>query len=91
MLGPLRRTGQATYRVIETLDGAPLIGRSGRNRTTVIAGLGASAAFVAPAVARPRGQRERGGAGYFGARDVTNAAHRQSVVETEPAAAEAAA
>lgn len=90
--GPLRPTGQALFRKIETLDGAPLIGRSGRHKVTVIAGLGDSAAFVAPAVARLLAEAATDEEqAYFRPRDVSKAAHRQSVAERDPATAEAAA
>lgn len=92
LLGPLHRTGQAAYRVVGTSDGAPLVGRSGRNRLTVIAGLGPPAAFLAPAIARyltgTAGDDDRA---YFDARDISKAAHRQSIAETEAPAPEATA
>lgn len=81
--GTLRRVGQAVYRSIETADGAPLVGRTGRNKVTIIAGLGDSAAFVAPAVARwLAGAAAADDRAWFEARDVARAAHRQSVAET---------
>lgn len=91
-LGALRPTGQALYRRIETMDGAPLIGRSGRHKLTIVAGLGDAAAFVAPAVARfiadAATDEDRD---YFAAREVSKAAHRQGVAERDVASAEAAA
>lgn len=84
-LGPLRRTGQAIYRVIETVDGAPLIGRTGRHRVTVIAGLGPGAAFIAPAVARLlAGRSSATERAWFEPRDISRAARRQSVAEIAP-------
>src|SRR5688572_24554906 len=50
--GQLRRSGQALIRTVGTADGAPLIGPMGKGKPTVIAGLGPSAAFFAPTVAR---------------------------------------
>jgi hypothetical protein len=90
--GPLRRTGQAVYRIVQTLDGAPLIGRTGRHKVTILAGFGDAAAFVAPAVARVlAGSASDDDRAYFEARDVSRAAHRQVVAETEVTAAGAAA
>jgi hypothetical protein len=81
--GQLRRAGQTVFRTIATTDGAPLIGRLGKGKATVIAGLGMSAAFLAPIVARTVASvptaDERS---YFDARDVSKAANRQSVAET---------
>ena len=79
---PLRRTGQAVYQSLTTLDGAPLVGRLGRGRMHVVAGLGMSAAFLAPAVARllagsPSEQEAR----YFEARDASRTAARHNVAD----------
>ncbi len=50
--GRLRRSGQTLLQAVVTGDGAPLIGHLGTSRAVVIAGLGASAAFLAPILAR---------------------------------------
>ena len=87
-----RPTGQALFRCVETLDGAPLIGRSGRLKAIIAAGLGDTAAFVAPAVARVLADAAtEDDAAYFTAREVSKAAHRQSVAERDQPTAEAAA
>ncbi|HHY49208.1 MAG TPA: hypothetical protein GYA10_05620 [Alphaproteobacteria bacterium] len=85
--GHPRRAGQARFLTVGTRDGAPLIGRMGKGRFTAIAGLGFSAAFLAPLVARciagAAADEERA---WFEARDVTHAGNRQSVAELVPAA-----
>ena len=91
-VGAVRPTGQALFRCVETLDGAPLIGRSGRLKAIIAAGLGDTAAFVAPAVARVLADAAtEDDAAYFTAREVSKAAHRQSVAERDQPTAEAAA
>ena len=50
--GPLRRAGQHIFKSVGTVDGAPLVGPARGLRATVIAGLGLSGAFLAPALAR---------------------------------------
>lgn len=79
---PLRRTGQAVFDTLQTLDGAPLVGRIGRGRMTVVAGLGMSAAFLTPAVARLlAGSPSEEEARYFEARDTSRAGARNAVAE----------
>lgn len=79
---PLRRTGQAVFQELTTRDGAPLVGRMGRGRMNVVAGLGMSAAFLAPAVARLlAGTPSEEEARYFEARDPARAATRHAVAE----------
>lgn len=88
-LGNLRRAGQAAFRAITTLDGAPLVARMGKAKVTVVAGLGASAAFFAPSLARLlAGAADDEERAYFESRDGTKPAARPSVAE---AAVEAAA
>lgn len=90
-LGRLRRAGQAAYRDVQTTDRAPLIGKVGKSRATIVAGLGVSGAFLAPAVARyllgTASDEERA---YFEPRDVSRAGNRQSVAESAPLAETAA-
>ena len=50
--GPLRRAGQHVFRTVTTVDGAPLVGAARGLKATVLAGLGPSGAFLAPAIAR---------------------------------------
>jgi hypothetical protein len=50
--GRLRRTGQTSFQAVETVDGAPLVSRLGKGKALIIAGLGASAAFLAPVLSR---------------------------------------
>lgn len=86
---PLRRSGQCVFRTVTTADGAPLVGRMGRSRATVVAGLGAAAAFLAPAVARLLS-----GAGadeeksYFAAREPARSSARRADVSEAAAATE---
>jgi hypothetical protein len=81
--GPLRRTGQTVFQAVTTLDGAPLVTRMGKAKLSVVAGLGASAAFFAPVVARVlAGSAADDERDYFAARDGTRPAARPSVAET---------
>lgn len=50
--GPLRLAGETVINTLRATDGAPFIGLARGLKTTVIAGLGPSAAFLAPAIAR---------------------------------------
>lgn len=86
-----RRAGQTLFRTVATADEAPAIGRVGKNRLVAIAGLGASAAFFSPLVARwlagaaADDERE-----WFGARDINKPGARQAVAESEPPSLELA-
>jgi hypothetical protein len=84
--GRLRPAGQTLIRTVGTADGAPLIGRMGRGKATVIAGLGPSAAFLAPIVARVLAKTaSEDEARYFELRDASKPARRQLVAEAAPA------
>ena len=50
--GPLRLAGETVIGSLRTADGAPFIGQARGQKTNVIAALGPSAAFLAPALAR---------------------------------------
>lgn len=81
--GPLHRAAEARFIRIGTADGAPLIGRMGKQHFTAIAGLGESAAFLAPIIARYlAGVPGEDEARYLEARDVTRAKTRASVADT---------
>ena len=81
-VGPVGRAAQSRFLGIGTLDGAPLIGRMGKSRLTTIAGLGSSAAFLAPIVARYlAGAASADEARYFEAREVLKAGSRANVAE----------
>lgn len=68
--GPLRRAGQRIFRTIDTVDGAPMIGPARGLRATVLAGLGLSGAFLAPAIARlVAGSASEAEKRYFSARE----------------------
>ena len=80
--GRLKRAGQAVFRSISTADGAPIVGRTRTFKATVIAGLGASAAFLAPAIARfLAGAASEDEQIYMGARQPSKAAIRHAVAE----------
>jgi hypothetical protein len=82
-IAPLGIAAQARFLRVGTTDGAPLIGRMGKQRLTAIAGLGDSAAFLAPIVARYlAGAAAEDEARYFEARDVSKAGSRTAVTET---------
>lgn len=49
---PVKRLATTHYRRLVMRDGAPLIGRPKGSKAIIIAGLGANAAFMAPAIAR---------------------------------------
>ncbi len=90
-LGRLKRSGQAIFRSVDTADGAPLIGRLGKGKASIVAGLGPSAVFVVPAIARLlAGAATEEDARYFEPRDVSKAASRQGVAEIAPMALELA-
>ena len=85
----MRRAAQARFRSVESVDGAPLIGRLGKAKFLVVAGLGASAAFFAPIIARSiAGVSSADEARYIEAHDATKASARATVAETAVAAAE---
>ena len=68
--GPLRRAGQRIFRTIDTVDGAPMIGTARGLKATVLAGLGLSGAFMAPAIARlVAGNASESEKRYFTARE----------------------
>ncbi len=88
--GRLRRSGQTLLEAVVTRDGAPLIGHLGKSRAVVVAGLGASAAFLAPILARVvTGTAAADEARYFAMRDASKAGGRQAVADL--AVAESAA
>ncbi|HTJ58210.1 MAG TPA: hypothetical protein VL418_11665 [Devosiaceae bacterium] len=79
---PLRQAGQGTFRTVATLDGAPLVGFARGFKGTVIAGLGISGAFLAPAlarlIARTPSERETR---YFSAREAGNGNTRAAIAD----------
>lgn len=86
-VAPIGRAAEARFLRVGTVDGAPLIGRMGKQRLTAIAGLGDSAAFLAPIVARYlAGTAADDEVRYFEARDVSKAASRAGVADTAAAA-----
>jgi hypothetical protein len=90
-LGALRRAGQSRFLGAGTVDGAPLIGRMGKGRMLVVAGLGSAAAFLAPLVARHLvGAGSDDEKAYFTAREIARAANRAAVADFAPAQPEVA-
>ncbi len=82
---PMKRLASTRYRRVITGDGAPLIGRLKSTRLWVVAGLGDSAAFVAPALARMlAGASEADEKAWFAAHDPNRP--REPVVDYVPAA-----
>lgn len=47
-----RQAGQSNYEALVTMDGAPAVGRLGGSGPDILAGLGPTGAFLAPAIAR---------------------------------------
>jgi hypothetical protein len=68
--GTMRRAGQVRFNSIATLDGAAIVGLARVPQVTLIAGLGSSGAFLAPALARLiAGSATEEEARYFAARE----------------------
>jgi hypothetical protein len=85
---PVKRLATTRYRRLVTQDGAPLIGRIKGTRHFVVAGLGDSAAFLAPAMARfLAGTSEREEKSWFAAHDPSRP--RTSLVDFAPHAEKA--
>lgn len=69
--GTLRRAGQMDYHYADTADGAPLVGAARGLKTIVVAGMGTTGVFLAPALARHlAGAASTGEHAYFAARSV---------------------
>jgi hypothetical protein len=78
----LRRAGQASFRQLATVDGAPLLGQAKGVRATVIAGLGSAGAFLAPAIARVIAKAGDGPErAYFAAREGGRGSARATVAD----------
>lgn len=77
---PMRRLATARYRVLSSLDGAPVIGRLNPTGLFFIAGLEEAAAFFAPALARVlKGRATAGEVSWFASHGPTGA--RAAVAE----------
>lgn len=89
-LAPLSRAGQTSIRRVATLDGAPLVGFAKGLRTMVLAGLGPTGAFLAPALARHlAGAATEAEKRYFAAREPLRGNGRQLVADYAAATLEA--
>lgn len=81
-LAPLKRAGQASFKTFVTVDGAPLIGFAKGLRAIVLAGFGATGAFLAPALARHlAGVASENETAYFAAREPSRGNARQLVAD----------
>lgn len=79
---PLRLTGETVIGTLRTTDGAPFIGPARGQKTTIIAALGPSAAFFAPALARHlAGASPPDEAAWFAARGPTRGNLRLQAAE----------
>jgi len=77
-----RRAGEAVFRMVRTLDGAPLVGRVPGMRVQMIAGLGETGLFQAPAIARLLcGTATEAERAYYVAREPGRGPRRANVAE----------
>lgn len=84
-LGRLRRAGDTNHTLVETLDGAPLVGPPRGTKAHVIAGFGEAAAFFAPALARLyAGTPSEAEARFFAAHEAGRGNARQLVADFTP-------
>jgi hypothetical protein len=80
--GRVRRAGQASFAIVRPLDGAPLIGQAKGLKAAIVAGLGLTAPFLAPALARYfAGVAPDDETRYFAAREAGTAASRADVAD----------
>lgn len=81
-LAPLLCAGQTGIRRVATLDGAPLVGVAKGRRIMVLAGMGPTGAFLAPALARHlAGVVTEAERSYFTAREPARGNSRQLVAD----------
>jgi len=84
-LGKLRRAGERAFQTLRTLDGAPAVGRLPGSGVFVLAELGPSGAFLAPAIARfVAGAASADETAYFAAH-APRAEARLEIAEYRPA------
>jgi hypothetical protein len=83
LLGPRHsvwQAGQSEFVRLDTLDGAPAVGRVGGHGPDVVAGFGNTGAFLAPAIARWLcGQATATESDWFGARLINRGEHNRAV------------
>lgn len=85
----VRRAGQAVFRSLTSLDGAPVVGQLRSSKVIAIAGLGMTGAYLAPALARfIAGKATDEEVWYFSARDQSSA--RSAVADYQRVMPEAA-
>lgn len=83
--GPLRIAGEVAATSIGTTDGAPYVGVARGIRATILAGLGPTGAWLAPAIARHlAGVATADEAQWFAARGPTRGNLRQLVADYHP-------
>jgi hypothetical protein len=81
-LSPLRRVGQTSFTTLASRDAAPLAGTVRGQRAIVLAGFGATGAFLAPALARYlAGAATESEAAYFAARGPARGTARRPVAD----------
>lgn len=83
--GALRLAGETVVGALHTTDGAPYIGQARGQKTNVIAGLGPTAAFLAPALARHFAEVSPADeAQWFAARGATRGNQRLQAADYAP-------
>lgn len=83
--GPLRLAGEAVLAAIRSRDGAPFVGPARGSKLTVLAGLGHTGAFLAPAIARHiAGAAPPDEAAWFAARGALRGNQRQLAADYLP-------
>lgn len=84
---PLAQVAEARFTAFETPDGAPLVTVSRSPRALVVAGLGATASFFAPALARHLADRSTPAeAAFFASHELGRGQARQAVADVVPEA-----
>jgi hypothetical protein len=84
--GPVRRAGETVFARVATADGAPLITTARGGKAMVLAGFGATGAFLAPAIARfVVGKATADEAAWFAARGSLRGNQRLDAAEYQAA------
>ncbi|GLQ55060.1 hypothetical protein [Devosia nitrariae] len=85
---PLHVWSRTSFRQLIARDGAPVVGRPQDRGAMVLAGLGLTSAFIAPALARwLAGTASQAEDGYFAARGFSRTSDRSPVAEFAPLSA----
>ena len=84
--GPVRRAGETVFTSVTTSEGAPLVTTAKGGKATVLAGFGATGAFLAPAIARfVVGKSSADEAAWFAARGSLRGNQRLDAAEYQAA------